>query len=438
MRVLIFGLGTLGGGYASASYFLDHCCEVRITDMRTREELGHPVELLLERGARCTCGEHRQEDVLWADLVVKNPAVSPDNPYIQQAKQVTTDIAYLLSSPLTNPCKKIAVTGTKGKTTTVAAVTHILQASGHEALQLGNMGISGFSILAELENRLHAGKAPPEYLVCELSSWQIRDLFSSRTYTTFEFRTVALTSLFPDHLNRYRDYASYKDDKWLLFGSRKTRMIVPKSVYKEVLEISDIQPKYVRTTESFFGAESCDMKLQSAWAICRSLNLGVKQIAEALITFRGVPHRQEKLGVKNHVVFINDSSATIPEAATFSCGSCPWPYHLICGGTDKNLAPEGMLKAVQNATHVYLLDGSFTRDKLIDMLDAHQIAFSGPYNSMDKAFFAAYEQALSDTNMLPHVAVILSPGAASFGLFKHEFDRGDQFRVLFDSLAEDE
>jgi UDP-N-acetylmuramoylalanine--D-glutamate ligase len=436
MRVLIFGLGTLGGGFASASYFLDHDCEVRITDMRTREELGNPVELLLDRGAQCICGEHRQDDVLWADLVVKNPAVSPDNPYLRHAKKVTTDIAYLLSSPLTNPCKKIAVTGTKGKTTTVAAVTHVLQASGHEALQLGNMGISGFSILTELESRLHAGKAPPEYLVCELSSWQIRDLFSSITDTNPEFRTVALTSLFPDHLNRYKDYASYKDDKWLLFGSRKTRMIVPKSVYKEVLEISDIQPKYVRTTESFFGVESCDVKLQSAWAICRSLNLGVKQIAEGLVTFRGVPHRQEQLGVKNHVVFINDSSATIPEATTFSCGSCPWPYHLICGGTDKNLFPEGMLKAVQNASHVYLLDGSFTRDKLIGMLDAQHIPYQGPFSSMDEAFFAAYEQALADTQMLPNVAVILSPGAASFGLFRHEFDRGDQFRSLFETLED--
>jgi UDP-N-acetylmuramoylalanine-D-glutamate ligase len=55
---------------------------------------------------------------------------------------------------------------------------------------------------------------------------------------------------------------------------------------------------------------------------------------------------------------------------------------------------------------------------------------------MDEAFFAAYEQALADTQMLPNVAVILSPGAASFGLFRHEFDRGDQFRSLFETLED--
>jgi UDP-N-acetylmuramoylalanine--D-glutamate ligase len=95
-----------------------------------------------------------------------------------------------------------------------------------------------------------------------------------------------------------------------------------------------------------------------------------------------------------------------------------------------------MLKAVQNASHVYLLDGSFTREKLIGMLEAQHIPYQGPFSSMDEAFFAAYEQALADTQMLPNVAVILSPGAASFGLFRHEFDRGDQFRSLFETLED--
>src|SRR5690554_4602027 len=173
MRVLIFGLGTLGGGFASAGYFLDRDHEVRVTDMRPESELGNPVEILRERGALVVCGEHREVDFRWADLVVKNPAVSPNNQYLQYANRITTDIAYLLESPLVQPLKKIAVTGTKGKTTTVAAVAHILEKQGHEALQMGNMGISGFSILAELERRLHKGKSLPEYLICEFSSWQI-------------------------------------------------------------------------------------------------------------------------------------------------------------------------------------------------------------------------------------------------------------------------
>lgn len=436
MRVLIFGLGILGGGFASASYFLDHGDEVRITDLRSEKELGNPIQMLKDKGATLICGEHRDEDFRWADIVIKNPAVSPNSPYLRHAKRVTTDIAYFMSSPILDAIKTIAVTGTKGKTTTVAAVTHVLNYTGHEAVQLGNMGISGFSVLMNFEERLHSGQSLPEYVIIELSSWQIRDLFASLGKEAPNFNLVALTSLFPDHLNKYADYQSYKDDKWLLFGSRNTRMIVPKNVYNEVLEISDIKSRYVRTTESFLGAEKIEINIRTAWSICRSLRFGIKQITEALLTFRGVPHRQEQLGVKNHVVFINDSSATIPEAVTFSCNNCPWAYHLICGGTDKNLKPDGMLQAVSNASTVYLLDGSFTKDKLIPFLETNNISYFGPYSSMKEAFEKAYASAYADTSILPHVALILSPGAASFGMFRHEFDRGDQFRNLFSSVKE--
>lgn len=438
MRVLIFGLGILGGGFASASYFLDHGDEVRITDLRSETELGNPIQMLKDKGATLICGEHREEDFLWADLVVKNPAVSPKSPYLAHAKRVTSDIAYFMSSPLVDSIKTIAVTGTKGKTTTVAAVTHILNASGHETIQLGNMGISGFSVLKNFEERLHRGQALPEYVIMELSSWQIRDLYASMDNDIPNFHLVALTSLFPDHLNNYVDYQSYKDDKWLLFGSRKTRMIVPKNVYTELLQISDIKSRHVRTTESFLGAEKIEIKIRTAWSICRSLRLGIKQITEALLTFRGVPHRQEQLGVKNHVVFINDSSATIPEAVTFSCANSPWAYHLICGGTDKNLKPDGMLQAVSYASGVYLLDGSFTKNKLIPFLTEHNIPYVGPFSNLKEAFDKAYVSARSDTSILPHVALILSPGAASFGMFLHEFDRGDQFRMLFNSIQEND
>jgi UDP-N-acetylmuramoylalanine--D-glutamate ligase len=436
MRVLIFGLGILGGGFASASYFLDHGDEVRITDLRSEKELGNPIQMLKEKGATLVCGKHREEDFLWADLVVKNPAVSPKSPYLVHAKRVTSDIAYFMSSPLVDSLKAIAVTGTKGKTTTVATVTHILNATGHETVQLGNMGISGFSVLMNFEERLHNGRALPEYVILELSSWQIRDLYASMGPKIPNFHLVALTSLFPDHLNNYVDYQSYKDDKWLLFGSRNTRMIVPKNVYSEVMEISDIKSRHVRTTESFLGAEKISVKIRTAWSICRSLRLGIKQISEALLTFRGVPHRQEQLGVKNHVVFINDSSATIPEAVTFSCANCPWAYHLICGGTDKNLKPDGMLQAARDASSVYLLDGSFTKDKLIPFLTEHDIPYSGPFSSLKEAFDKAYKAAKSDTAILPHVALILSPGGASFGMFRHEFDRGDQFRRLFEAVED--
>lgn len=430
MRVLIFGLGILGGGFSAARYFLDHGHEVRVTDLRTEQALGGPLEILKRNGASATCGEHRKEDFEWADLVIKNPAVSPESPYLAYAKQISTDISYVFSSPIVSSMNIVAVTGTKGKTTTVAAVTHILDTCGHEALQFGNMGISGFAILADLERRLHDGGRLPEYLVCELSSWQIRDLFAVMGPKIPRFKIIALTSLFHDHLNRYADFQAYKDDKWLLIDQKHTRIIVPEAV----LEEAGSKRKGFKTIESFAMVGQQDPRYRPAWAICRSLGLGSKQITVALQTFRGVPHRQEQLGLRDHVVFINDSSATIPEAVTFSCLNLAWPFQLMCGGTDKNLKPDGMLGALRNASGVHLLAGSFTKNKLIPLLEREHIPYRGPFNSMAEAFSSAHQAAIADLAIHETVAVILSPGAASFGMFLHEFDRGEQFRALVGSL----
>lgn len=434
MRVLIFGLGVLGGGFSAASYFLDRGHEVRVTDLRSEHTLGGPLEILKKRGATVTCGEHRTDDFDWADLVIKNPAVPPDSPYLKHAKQVGTDISYIFASPIINSIKIIAVTGTKGKTTTVAVITHILNAMGHEAVQFGNMGISGFSVLSSFEQRLHEGKRLPEYLICELSSWQIRDLYSVLGKQVPTFKIVALTSLFHDHLNRYSDYAAYKEDKWLLVGSDNPRIIIPESIVDDLIQATGTKHKGLKTVESFSGALQQDPRYRVAWAACRSLGLGSKQISGALATFRGVPHRQEQVGMKDHVVFINDSSATIPEAVTFSCLYLPWPFHLICGGTDKNLNPDGMLHALQQASGIHLLKGSFTTNKLIPLLEREHIPFNGPFSSMQEAFDSAHVAAREALALHETVAVILSPGASSFGLFMHEFDRGDQFREIVESL----
>ena len=149
MKILIFGLGTLGGGFSAAKYFLDRQDEVRITDLRSEAVLGTPLAILKSHGATAIVQEHRKEDFIWADIVIKNPAVAANNPLLECAKRVETDITFLFSSALLKGIDIIAITGTKGKTTTAAAVSHVLNSNGHEAIQCGNMGISGFSVLSE-------------------------------------------------------------------------------------------------------------------------------------------------------------------------------------------------------------------------------------------------------------------------------------------------
>ena len=144
------------------------------------------------------------------------------------------------------------MTGTKGKTTTVAATTHVLNQTKGETLQLGNMGVSGFTILDILEKRAKMGEAMPLYLVSELSSWQIRDLFKLSPRKLPRFKALLLTSLFPDHLNSYSDYQAYKEDKWL-FSKLELPVIVPAEISQELI---NAKVDSIKTIESFLVMRS--------------------------------------------------------------------------------------------------------------------------------------------------------------------------------------
>lgn len=433
MNVLIFGLGLHGGGYASASYFLDRGDTVRITDLRSPEQFGETLTLLERRGAESVMGRHNPEDFMWADIVVKNPMIPLDNPYLSFAKNIINDISWLLSSPWTEETEIIAITGTKGKTTTVAAVSHVLSFLGKEATQCGNMGISGFTVLSDWEQRKKQGIPLPEYLVCELSSWQIRDTYAIMEGDLPSFKVASLTNLLPDHQNAYPDLEHYFADKLELFGVHCETIVVADELRKQVAKHNSVPLKHIyginATTKGVLDENS---PLKPAYAICRSLGMRGKDIKKALATFKGVPHRIEHVGNAGPVMFINDSAATIPQAVGFSSLNVgELPLHLICGGTDKNLDPSPMLSALQEAASIHVLDGSFTQTKLLPLLKKKKLAYSGPFDTMDDAVASAYQAArtLSKSTGDSFQVVMLSPGAASFGLFLHEFDRGDQFRL---------
>ena len=438
MKVLIFGLGLHGGGYAAASYFLDHGHEVRITDLRAEEDLKNQVTSLVHRGATYSLGNHRKDDFLWADIVVKNPAIPPSHPLLKNARVVINDFSWLFSSPWIQEVKIIAITGTKGKTTTSAAVAHALSRLGVEAMQCGNMGISGFTVLKEFEDRRRQGRALPAYLVCEFSSWQIRDTMVALAGVMPRLEICALTSFYPDHLNTYESIERYMEDKLLLFGPFVKKAVIPRIIARRVRKQTGLDRSSVRARYAAVPRELFDYPhLRSAYAILLSLGFKYRKVLEALGSFTGVPHRIEAVGSLRNILFINDSAATIPEAVHFTYGNFKLlGVHLVTGGTDKRLDPNSMAEELRQALSVSLLGGSFTTDKLIPLLKREEIPYFGPFDSMGAALEASLDCALKKERELPDLqqVVLLSPGSASFELFDNEFDRGDQFRTIVNLL----
>ena len=438
MKVLIFGLGMNGGGYAAATYFLDHGDNVRITDLKGSCDLGAEMDALTQRGATCIAGMHRKEDFLWADIVVKNPAIPPNHPLLSSARMVVNDFAWLFSSPWCSETKIIAITGTKGKTTTSAAVAHALDKFGFEAMQCGNMGISAFTVLREWEKRHDNKEKLPDFLVCEFSSWLVRDTVMAMHGEFPTLEICAMTNFYPDHLNSYESIEKYLEDKLELFSPSTKMAVVPDALIKRVRKQTKLDRGHVRGIDRTCAKEVEQLPhLKSAYAILLALGFKWKTVLKALDSFAGVPHRIEQVGLLDTILFINDSAATIPEAVHFTFARFKtMATHLICGGTDKNLKPNSMLDVLQSVSSISLLDGSFTREKLIPLLEEHKIAYYGPFSSMDDAVLKSYTSAVEKAKDLPDLpqVVLLSPGCASFEMFKNEFDRGNQFKTLVGHL----
>lgn len=427
MKVLIFGLGVNGGGFTAAKYFLNHNHEVLITDLKTKESFGKALEILNKLGAKFRLGQHSIEDFKWADLVIKNPSILPNNKYLQYAKQITTDFVYLFENIDISGIKIIAVTGTKGKTTTTHALNHVLKSLGYNSKLVGNMGISAFEIADYIENR----KKQIDYLICEFSSWQLRDIFNYLKIDFPKTKISIFTNLLEDHQNTYDSMERYLQDKLNLFTTSTEIAICPKAFENTIKEKTQLKKKNIIFLDSKINNKLLNTpELIPAYKALQALNTKSEVILKHFNTFKGVAHRIEWVGSANNILFVNDSAATIPEAIEFSMSHFKnVNIHLICGGTDKNLKACNMKAILLKAKSITLLDGSFTNNKLLPLLKNQKIPYNGPYNTMRDAFNKSLDLAKVDLTKGMKV-ILLSPGSASFDLFLNEFDRGNQFKRL--------
>ena len=156
-------------------------------------------------------------------------------------------------------------------------------------------------------------------------------------------------------------------------------------------------------------------------------------IAKGILSFAGIPHRLEHVAERKHAHWYNDSAATIPDAAIAGIKSFETPMVLLAGGSDKNLDFDELGKTISESWHVkgvVLFAGDAT-EKLVAAICKYggEKKIFGIVSSMKEAIECACD------HIEPKDMVLLSPGAASFGLFRNEFDRGDQFRNMVTSLG---
>ena len=155
LRVTVMGLGVNGGGLASARFFAARGASVTVTDMKDEAALAESLSSLEGLPIRYVLGRHEMGDFSGADLVIKNPAVRADSPYLAAARAVETDISTFLRYC---PAPVAAVTGSKGKSTTASALAHALSSAGTAFLG-GNITVSPLSFLDKVRSDTQIGRA---------------------------------------------------------------------------------------------------------------------------------------------------------------------------------------------------------------------------------------------------------------------------------------
>lgn len=468
---LVMGIGLNGGGVATAKWLARRGVRVTATDLRDRAILGPSIRALGNAASVLVLGEHRMEDFRTHDLILVNPAVPRESPFLAEARnalrRLENDCSLFFRYAL-NPA--IAVTGTRGKTTTTLWIAELLRRRFPLARPSGNTPEN--ALLKEFDRiRTH----PETPAVAELSSWQLEFLPASGCAP----EVAVITNLYPDHLNRYGgDIRAYADAKAGIFAAQTARdtLVVNADdpfhtyfldrhralgVQSRVLFVSakplkrGVSGVFVRAGVAYLRLEGKTRPIVRIDAFARArgahnaTNLllalaGALAFAPGLVVTERMlralsnpPMRQEIIGTRGKITVVNDSCATSPDGtiAAIERFRALGRVVLIAGGTDKALEFAALARTIAKRipmSNLILLDGSATA-KLRTALGEASVHPPAAYTTLSECVDAAFAVARASAGK---TTIVFAPGAASFEKFLHEFDRGRKFaRLALRALA---
>lgn len=428
-KITLMGLGLLGRGIGDAEFLAEEGAELIVTDLKNEAELA-PSIARLARFPNITyhLGGHRLEDFEGCDFVLRAPNAPLDSPYLAHARNKNIPVemdASLFAKH--SPATIVGITGTRGKSTVTHLIYETLKSGGKNVFLGGN---ERDTATLPLIRKVTAG----DIVVLELDSWQLQGFEESRISPNVSI----WTNFMPDHMNYYKgDMERYFQDKAAIARFQKAgdTFIAPKDI-KDRIEarfgplsaqcITD--PALPHDSELGIAGEHNKKNAALAYAAARALGISDEIIRDTFKKFKGLPGRMEFLGEKSGIAFYNDSNATTPDATLAALAALSpqkRPIILIAGGSDKELDLSKLAPAIEATKHAVLFTGKATEK--LQGLFSKDFMFDTASN-MDEAVKKALAAASAGD------IILLSPGATSFGIFKNEYDRGDQFRALIARL----
>lgn len=386
-------------------------------------------------------GDHSEEKILNADLVIKSPGIPEKAPLIKLLKEKGTPIISEIEfAGRYTSAKKICITGSNGKTTTTLLTYHMFQKAGLNVGLAGNVGQSMAWQVAENDY---------DYYVIELSSFQLDGMYE------FKADVAILLNITPDHLDRYEyKMQNYIDSKFRITQNQTSDDVfiwcADDPILKNEMSKRSLGARCVPFTlgtppafgaglennqliinweQNIFTMSILDIALQGNHNTYNSMAAGIsgmavnirnEKIRESLSDFKGVEHRLERFLKVHGIEFINDSKATNINSTWYALESMTTPTVWIVGGIDKGNDYSELYELVKSKVKAIVCLG-VDNSKILEAFKNVEIDMVET-QSMEDAVRSAYFMAKNGDT------VLLSPACASFDLFENYEDRGHQFK----------
>lgn len=443
----LMSLGLLGRGVGDAKFLAESGADLIVTDLKTEEQLAESVAALKDfQNITFHLGGHQLEDFHNRDFIVKGAGIPLDSIYVEEARKhnVPVEMSTSLFAKLTE-ATIVGITGTRGKSTVTHLLFDILK-NGYKGGQVflgGNVkGLSTLPLLREVKRG--------DIVVMELDSWQLQGFGEAKISP----HVSVFTTFLSDHLNYYKgNMDAYLDDKanifkfqkpgdFLILGSQCAGLVREK--YPYIQSHTSILGEGALSSDWNVGIPGEHNRYNIALAVeaARTLGIAEDSIKKTVEGFKGVPGRLEFLREVNGVKIYNDTTATTPDATivalkalsdeSIKVSEVAGKFNaknivLVMGGADKNLDMSKLVEVLPKyCKAIVLLPGTGT-DRIMADFEKLTMLITTTL-SMKEAVTVALKGTESGD------VVLLSPAFASFGLFKNEFDRGEQFNALIKNL----
>ncbi len=384
------------------------------------------------------CGSMYQNCLDRFDLVFKSPGIVLETSPGSLKCTVTSETQIFFS---VYRDQIIGITGTKGKSTVTSLIYHVLKESGRDAKLAGNIGIPVFDIVPDMK--------ADSIVVCELSCHQLE-------YMTVSPHIALFLNLYEEHLDHYGTMERYANAKRNIYLHQHPgdKLFINADIESEETGAEQFTMSAANDTAYIYvhdGVVSCEDReyripcdsvkllgihnhynIGAAYEVCRHYGITDTQFQSALCTFDPLSHRLELVGNYAGIRWYDDSISTACATAIEALKSVPAPGCILIGGMDRGIDYTDLVRFLSTfPVEVICMEASGKR--VYDML-------TSPGNKAESPERFHYAPHLEDAVKLAAEitpagkSCVLSPAAASYGIFKNFEERGDVFKSLVKAL----